>query len=98
MPSLKDRIRELRDIGAGVAPIPQMPIVDYSAPHTFEGVELEPDIPPMRSEDRAKTIFEEKLDEIVNNQKEIINNQKELIKRQKKIQAQVKKIAKAVGQ
>lgn len=91
MPSLKDRIKELRDIGAGTTPIPQMPIVDYSAPHTFEGVELEPDIPPMRSEDRAKTILEEKLDEI-------INNQKELIKRQKKIQAQVKKIAKAVGQ
>lgn len=86
MPSLSERIKELRKSQSGtqIAPPPQT--VDYSIPHTFNGMDVEtidPAHPPIdSSEPDTVSVLNDKLDE--------------LIKRQKKIQAQIKKLVKAL--
>ena len=86
MPSLSERIKELRKAQSGtqIAPPPQA--VDYSIPQTFNGMDVEtidPAQPPMDNlEPDTVNMLNDKLDE--------------LIKRQKKIQAQIKKLVKAL--
>lgn len=93
MPSLSERIKELRKSQSGtqIAPPPQA--VDYSVPHTFNGMDVEtidPTHPPIDS-------VEPDAISVLNDAISVLNDKlDELIKRQKKIQAQLKKLVKAV--